>query len=74
MGVTDQTWRQARAAALDATAEAVDDCLAHIANVGEALAEREDVGTAGRTYAGHLRTVRNDLMNEARTLRAGVEA
>lgn len=71
MGITEQKWREARAAALDATAEAVDDCLAHVANVGEALSERGDVGTAGRTYAGHLRTVRNDLTNEAATLRAG---
>lgn len=72
--VTDQAWRTARADALDATADAITDALAHVENVALALADYDDLVATGRGYAGHLRTARNDLMSEARALRAGVEA
>lgn len=70
MSVTDETWRTARADGLEATADAVSDALAHIENVALALADHEALVAAGRTYAGHLRTTRNDLLAEARLLRA----
>lgn len=73
MSVIDQVWRAARADALEATADAVTDCLDHVSNVGLALADYEDLVQAGREYAGRLRTARNDLMSEARALRAGGE-
>jgi hypothetical protein len=66
----EQGWRTARADALEATADAVTDALAHVENVGQALEEREDLTAAGRNYAAFLRSARNDLMTEARTLRA----
>ena len=77
MSVTDQSWRALRAEALEATAAALEDALEHVANVEAALAlgghGSTDLETCGREYAGRLRTVRNDLMHEARTLRAVTE-
>lgn len=68
--MTDQSWREAQAAALDAKANAVTDALAHVENVALALEGHEDLTAAGRTYTGFLRTARNDLASEARSLRA----
>lgn len=71
--VADETWRSARADGLEATADAITDCLCHVDNVALALADYEALVAAGRAYAGFLRSARNDLISEARALRA-VEA
>lgn len=68
--VVDATWRDAIANACESQADAIADCLAHIENVGQMLDDRHELTAAGRAYAGYLRTAANDLLSEARTLRA----
>lgn len=69
MHTIETTWRGARVAELEATAEAVDQLLAHLTDVELAL-DDEKIGTPARSLAALLRSRRDELRHEARRLEA----
>ena len=66
MHTVETTWRAARVAELEATAEAVDQLLEHMHDVELALEGDEQVGSSSRALAALLRSKRSELGNEAR--------
>jgi hypothetical protein len=66
----ETTWRAARVAELEATAEAVDQLLGHLADVELALEGDDDYGSSSRSLAALLRSKRTELTSEARRLEA----
>lgn len=62
-------WRQARVAERLATATAIDELLAHVADVEAALAD-DRIGHAARSLAALLRSRRDELWHEARAIDA----
>jgi hypothetical protein len=65
------TWQEQHAASLDFMAGELEKALVEIANLEAMLVTLDVPGllTETRGYAGGIRALRNDLINEARELR-----
>lgn len=66
--VVSTDWRSARAAERLRTAQAIDELLAHLADVELALEGDEQVGAPARSLAAVLRSKRTELESEWRRL------
>lgn len=66
--IVSTEWRAARAAERLRTAQAIDELLAHLADVELALEGDEQVGAPARSLAAVLRSKRTELESEWRRL------